>query len=396
MPYFETAFVTILFIGIGVYFHPSDPLFIKNIVPILTIILIFITLFYGTRRGLLSLLLLSPIYYNYYHENMVLLFLTNLLIVLILGQFYHYWNLKYHKEKFSHSYKNDKLNELSNAFYTLKISHDILEKSYAIKPYSIRSSLKELKKFSFDKDTHYKDFLNLIENSFHVENAIVAISDKNGFKSISSTDDKSSLDLTDSLVQKSIELKESVYVSSSSFEDESKYLVVIPVINSSNNIVALLAIDKIPFSDFNQDNIISISILLSYFMDQVNIYNNQSNDNKEFSDKNNFIYEFNRVYELKKEYSIDSTMIVFKSTNTLVTKQIEDSIKRELRSLDKYLFTKVGKKDVFLILLPITPKESSEYIIKKISSKYNMGKDMYEVMSFGIEQRDIIHEYAGK
>ncbi|MDQ7066885.1 MAG: hypothetical protein Q9M40_02155 [Sulfurimonas sp.] len=68
-------------------------------------------------------------------------FLVALMMTLIFSEFHYYWGQKIKQAEIQANYRGAKLDELSKAFYTLKISHDQLEKNYVVKPMSIRNSI---------------------------------------------------------------------------------------------------------------------------------------------------------------------------------------------------------------------------------------------------------------
>ena len=87
---------------------------------------------------------------------------------MIIGQFHYLWGKKQLQNKSVLAYKIAKLDEVSNAFYTLKISHDQIEKNYVFKPMSLRSNILEIKKSFKDKEDYVEQFLGLLENSCNV------------------------------------------------------------------------------------------------------------------------------------------------------------------------------------------------------------------------------------
>lgn len=397
LSYIEAIVATVIYIAIGLYFNLSDPLFIDTTVPFLSLLLIILTLFHGLRGGLISLVLVSFVLYRYYFDEGLTLFLSHLLLILILDQFYYYWNRELKKAKAEFDYTNQRLEELSNAFYTLKISHDILEKSYTLKPHSLRSSMSILEELYFKNDSYYKNFLLLLAKSFHVEGSLLALLENESFRTVASFKDKKELDLNDALVESAINTKETSYVGDEDIDNNSLYLAVIPIKNRDNTITDILAIDKLPFTEFNQDNIISIAILFSYFTDQVKIWDQLKKRGEEsVSQHALFLHTYESVEKLQETYNSNSSVIIIKIKDSLILERMVNTLNMHLRGLDKYEIHEQNGTHVITLLLPITPKESCTEIINTILMKAKVDEHSIDFMYFNILQKALIQRYISE
>ncbi len=75
--------------------------------------------------------------YLYRNDDILISTLLNL-FVFLFGLFFSNLHNELDKYKIKNQYLNLRLKELTNAFFTLKISHDKLESIYIIQPASIR------------------------------------------------------------------------------------------------------------------------------------------------------------------------------------------------------------------------------------------------------------------
>jgi hypothetical protein len=389
----ETFLITAAYIALGIYFYPQDPLFLDTKIPFLILLFIVITLYYGLQRGLLSLFLISIPLYIYYHDRFVTLILVHLFLVLVLGQFYHYWFTRYIKLQKEYSYTNSRLDELSHAFYTLKISHDSLEKSYALKPHSIRSAIKSLESLYFNNESHYENFLHIISQSFQAQGSILAIKKKRDFETVASLEEGKNLQLKDPLVQKALQTHEINYIKGDDIY-ESLYLIVIPIKDQKEDIVALLAIDKMPFLEFNQNNIISISILFSYFIDQVKLWEEiKFQGDSIVNDKTLFNNRYNTMKKLYENYNTNSSLVIFKSNNIIEHRQLIDVLESKLRVLDSMDVFKIEKTYIVKILVPFSSKESTKLMINKILNNHLLKNREIEHMIFNMDDEQLIKKY---
>lgn len=391
--YIETIVITLVYISIGIYFFPKDPLILHSDIPFLSILLIVITLFNGSKHGVVSLVLVGSMFYLDYHQDMLSLFLSHLLLVLILGQFYHYWYNKNEKSLHESAFTKKRLKELSHAFYALKISHNILEKSYALKPQSLRTSIKELESLYFKDELNYEDFLNLISKEFHLQGVAIAELKNDTFNTLASTSKHKTLNLKDLLVEKTLQSGEASYINQVEDMKNNLYIAIIPIKNEDDIITNLLAIENMPFLEFNQDTIINIAIIFSYFIDQQKLWK----EIKELGfDRLNsdalFTHSYNFALNLQKRYKTASSVIVIKAKDDFIQEKLIYLLEKELRGLDKY-FTLGDYKNTIIILLPLSPKDATLNIIENVSKKSKLKNDDFSYMSFDIEQKKLIYRY---
>ncbi len=392
----ESITITLLYILIGFYFFPSDPLLIDSKIPLIVILLTIITLFHGTKYGLVALSLLGSVSYFLYHPYPIVQLLSYLILVLILGQFYHYWFKTRESMQAVATYTQRRLNELNHAFYTLKLSHDTMKNSYVLKSMSMRSAFEEIQNFYAKDGSHYQRFLHLLTHAYRVEDGTIALLKDDDYYIVASIKKESTLDsikqqtldLDDPLIQHTLESGETSYVSQLD-DKKTPYLAVIPMTNQNRTVTALLTIEKMPFLEFNDDNMIAISILFSYFIDQVTLHTRMSQHNMRREQL--FAYRFNELYSLKKRYNIDSTMIILKIDDELILKRVKEVLEGSLRALDEYQVSKEPNQFIVFILLPLTPIDSSIVIVDKL--KQALMHKKFEYMGFEIQQKPLMLRY---
>jgi len=311
--------------------------------------------------------------------------------VLVLGQFYHYWFKKIESIEAASLYIKERLNDANHAFYALKISHDTLEKSYVVKPVSLRSSFKELETLHFKDGSHFQYFLQLLEKSYNIEGASIALLHKGTYNTVASSNNKQTkLNLNDPLVRSALQSAQTSYISQEEHKS-SLYLSVIPITNHEDTIIALLTINKMPFMEFNENTIIAITILFSYFLDQVKLQEHlKKYGTNSINTDQIFTYHYDKLFSLKNSYDIDSSTIIIKAENELVLKMLKKIISTSLRSLDRYQVSK-EQKNTILLLLPLTPTVIAETIIKKLQAE--LGSSKFEYMVFEINQKTHMRQY---
>ncbi len=421
--YTETMIILFLYLGVGYLVDSSDICIINDKFSFILILLAVITLFHGFENGLLALSILSIVMWLFYPVFPYVEFLVVLMMTLIYSEFHYYWTEKIKAAEIQANYRGVKLDEFTKAFYTLKISHDQLEKNYVIKPMSIRNSIKDIihENILIDADDsivkkneeYYKRFLLLLEKSFSVSSALIIY--KKDFE-----DEKNYLDydnsaiaygthtqkrekqeiLDDYLVDKAIGRKTPIYISDKDGEmtimndKNSLYLAALPALNNSE-VTSVLVIEKMPFMAFNRENLTSILILLEYFSIEVSQkdFLAQENELTLVEDKK-FQYEFERMKYLYKKFNVNSIVLVLRIDNELQAKRIYDKVEKMLRSLDMVTLVKNDGLYYITLLFPLHDKAAALGYLNRLLGSLEEEKDKkFNYMTFDLQKRGLLNKY---
>jgi len=419
--YLETIVIVSIFLFIGYIFNPNDICFVQTQVSYALILLAVITLFHGFENGLVTIGMFSIAMWFFYPEFPYTEFLVLLMMTMIFSEFHYYWTKKIKELQVEANYKTTKLNELSKAFYTLKISHDQLEKNYVVKPMSIRNAIEniiqsdeKLEDMSINEKTtqFYKNFLFLLEKSFSVNSALI-IHKNQGHKEEELTAENSSVTysplceeyskdeiLSSYLLNRAMHFKQPVYISDKTGEpslnskEDSRFLVAIPFI-SANHVSSVLLIERMPFMAFNKENLISISILLEYLSISIS-QNTIPQDSYEISavEDTNFTYEYNRLRYIYDKYSVNSTIMIIKIESELQTLKVKNKIEQMLRALDMVTVTQYNDFHYIILLFPLSDSSSALGFLKRLKHNIKYVKDkQFETMHFKINQLTLLNKY---
>ena len=416
--YIETLLLIVIFLISGYFFSPDDICLTQKDVPYLLILLSIVTLFHGFESGMLALGVIALVMWFFYESFPYVHFLVNLLMVMIFSEFHYFWTKQIKELKTSNEYTTTKLNELANAFYSLKISHDQLEKNYVLKPMSIRSAIEEILHHDTQKRAnetfYFNDFLALLEKSFHLQGGFIIYAKNNTqeeylsaenseicYSATSETYEKEEI-FNEYLIDKAINYKQAVYVSDAEGNptikkelQESKFLAAIPVIYNKK-ILALLVIEKMPFMAFNRENLISLAILFEYLLVTA-LKEKLLHESKEllFIKEREFRYEYIRTALLHKKYNINSTLMVFKIKNEIQSIKIFEKAQHMLRSLDILTQYKSDKGVYFILFLfPLNDKAAAIGFLNRLLSILEDERDTkFEHMLFRINEEALLKKY---
>jgi hypothetical protein len=412
--YLETFTLITAFLIIGYTVDPQDICLTQEKIPYLLILLAILTLFHGFESGFIAMTLISLSMWLFYERFPYVPFLVYLMMVLIFSEFHYYWTKKIRELTIGDDYKASKLDELSKAFYSLKISHDQLEKNYVLKPMSIRSAIEMIILNRDKNDLQYLDFLILLEKSFSLQSGFIihktdhhhdkTLTPQNSLISYTRSyekDEKEDLIFDDYIVTQALSRKKPVFISDATKNPtldtagESRYLAAVPTVYN-NEVLSLLVIERMPFMAFNKENLISIAILLEYL--SIDIYKEKTLQHSAkitsiFSEKS-FIYEYNRLKYLQQKYKIDSTLLIMKIDNELQTKRVFEKIQRLLRSLD--IVTQTKNKEIYylVVLFPLNDQAVALGFLNRLLYNLKREKDkQFEHMIFSIKQEKLIYQY---
>ncbi|WP_304544927.1 PelD GGDEF domain-containing protein [Sulfurimonas microaerophilic] len=421
--YIETLILVTLYVAIGYLINSEDPCLLSYKVPYLVILLAVITLFHGFENGVFAVSIISLTIWIFYPSFQYVDFLIALLMTLIFSQFHYYWTSRIKEAEVDSSYKSEKLSELSRAFYTLKISHDQLEKNYVIKPMSIRNSINHIvntnEMILLDETVENKayeynnNFLKLIEKSFSMQSGLILYLKDNAIDKKFNKDTVELITinieehlevdklLKNYLVDKAIARKSPVYVSDEtgeptifSEEIENKYIGAIPAV-INGKVVSVLVIEKMPFMFFNRENLTSITILHEYFsIENRKASLSKSLDGFELLEDKDFKFEMARLRDLNNNFKVNSVVLVLRIDNELQTARVYQKVERMLRSLD--MITLVQNEGYYYItlLLPLHDKAAAQGFLKRLQFMLEDERDKkFEYMSFDMSKLSLLSKY---
>ncbi len=421
--YVETFVLVALFLGFGYIVNAQDVCMLGSNIPFILILLSVITLFHGFENGLFALGLLAVAIWFFYPVFNYTEFLVALLMTMIYSEFHYFWTKKIKQAEIDANYRGVKLSELSKSFYALKISHDQLEKNYIVKPMSIRNSIDEImrKKQEVDANTainldakseaYYKNFMILLEKSFSVSKSLVIykksqeggiLSQNNAVQVCGSTcEPKPMEEIFDNyLVDKAISRKQPVFISDAQGDpslanrSETKFVAAIPAVRD-DNVMAVLAIEMMPFMSFNRENLTSITILLEYLSIAIakedTLY---KSDTLAMIEDDDFKHEYIRLQYLYKTYGVESTVLVMKINNELQTLKINSFVSKMLRSLELTTTFKHNGYYYIINLFPLHDKSSVVGYMNRLLSMLQDERDKkFEYMSFNMHDASILEKY---
>lgn len=144
----EVVILPLLFLLLGLWFAPFNPLWVKAEFPWTWLAPIIIALRYGALAGLGSSAIVLAGWF-YFHQGQwqnfpQLYFLGGLITVMVVGEVASQWRAKTRRAETVQHYLDQRLEHLVRQYYLLRLSHDRLEQELIGRPMSMRDALQKL------------------------------------------------------------------------------------------------------------------------------------------------------------------------------------------------------------------------------------------------------------
>jgi len=414
----EVVLFSLAIIAIGYYFSPEDPLLIHKEFSFLVLWLAIVTLFYGIHLGLLMWIVFAIVsFFNYANDNIFTsVLLENLFFVFLYGIFFSNLHDEMNKYKIKSKYLQLRLKELTNAFFTLKISHDKLESVYIIQPASFRfviSEILESSNHSIPKESA-KNTLRVLQKFFSVNAATIWRVKHNiphhAFASIGEIE--KNINIHDKLIQEALLQKRAIYLNDLEDKEETSYLYAIPFMDKRDEIVAILIVKEIPFLFYHEDTLLKINVVFNYIwteykkrasLDRIQNYKHQAieldNKNHIRQDIVDFKLEIVRLTNIFDDYNIDSRIYSITTKSKMLDKEIKDFLYQNelLEILDQYISITCHGQYVHIILFPLVSNSAIHNVTKNLDEKLEMieGQQRIQILNNSLKNHLSEENYEG-
>lgn len=366
----ESTLITLLILLFCYLFNPSNPLYFHEIFPWPWLAGIIVVLQYGFGPGMLSvfIILVAVLQFQSLGGLSVVDFqnyiLSGMTLLLTCAMFSASWLRRMLNAEELLVYTNERLNSLSRSYYMLRISYDYLEQNVITKPYTLRMVLENLQLKSVAEQGEITNeiayrFLQVVAQYCSINSLAMYLYNKKKLETqaIAEIGPVGILDLDDPLIRQSMEKRDICYVSVNQFKDanECQYLVSIPMQTSDGLCLGFIVIKDISFWTINNETLTILSILTSYFIEEVSFSKNDLLFLKAYPHcPSDFAKQLNKLTYLKHKLSVDSSLCAVLVSKDLEAFSVIDNLKRERRFINSIWELSVGDESILITLLPFT------------------------------------------
>lgn len=388
----ETLAIPLIAILCAAWVRPADPLLLKASFPWLWFAPLLVALRYGVLPGLMSGILLlvewlvcsaTGVYGT--AEFPREFFFAGTLMLLLGGQFSDVWRDRLRRIDETNLYLVERLSGLTRRHLLLNLSHDRLEQEMLARPGSLRDALVQLRATVTTPAPQASDannetlpgvqgLLHLLVQYVNIEVATLYRVKQEGQgyglgDRLGNLGDAVVMESDDELLQLAFETKELAHIAALelNLERKSSQLVVAPLVNAGGDIVAVLAVSKLPFFSMNVENLQMMSVILAYYADCVSA----ASDVRDIKSKLPMIpvmhaEELGRLTHMQQAFNISSHIVVlaFRGERRI---EMPSELMRIKRGLDLYWETVVDGNPAVVVLMPFASVSAKEGFLARIN-----------------------------
>lgn len=379
----ETVIITLAAMLLGYFYTPLDPLLMTADFPWMIFVPLLLAVRYGFLPGLLSsCLILLGLFISKGMQQVD--FPTSFVIGMLLstalvGEFRDIWYKKLMALYVANEYRQYRLDDFTRSYRLLQVSHDELELRIAGSSHSLRSTLLMLRRSLQKADTSQQSELAAI-----AEYAMQTFSEYGTFTSaglyyvdqeqlinlspLVTLGDMPALSTGDLLLTACLKTKHTVSIRDQlldSGDNPSQLQVCVPLLDTEQNWVGVLAIAQMPFFSLNKQTLNLLTLLAGYIADVL------KNDSQaiQLNDAHAqyFSQQLQRAFFNTKKYNLSSVICIFEFNKDDVN--LRQLLEKSQRGLDLQLeLTNIREHHLLLVLLPLTSEKGLLSYLERINA----------------------------
>ena len=383
----ETLILPLLAVAIGIWVNPLDPLWIKASFPWAWFAPVILAMRYGPFAGLggASVLLLAWFAFNtsgwIVGEFPKLNYLGGLILVMVAGEFSSIWLARARRAEGIQMYLDQRLEYLTHQYYLLRLSHDRLEQDLIGRPMAMRDALSTLHSLIRDEPgaaasplPGAQGLLRLLAQYCQLEIATIHSAADGEIKAeplatIGQARNNGRLDTDDPLVRDAVEAGTLSHLAAAlaAGASPSSYAIAVPMKTFDDELIGLLAVERVPFFALNEEMLQTLNLLVSYYVDGLDARKLAAEIQSEFpACPDDFAAELQRLWRVRQGSLTGSSITVLEFLPRPELDDLAFQIGRQRRSLDVTWLIDLPQRKVLVTLMPLAGAAESEGYIARI------------------------------
>jgi len=370
----EAVILMALAVAMGLWLREEDPLTLIGTFRWVLLVPILLALRYGSLLGVFGMLCLVASWFvltalGFYPgmEFPESTMLGGFVITLICGEFADMWRVKLMRADSAASYALERLQNLTQRYVLLRLSHDRLEENLLIKPYTVRDALVRLRDLTLDESDKVRlpaadDLIHMLAEYCQLQRAALyrvvdgVIDDEPAAK----LGENRPLERDNDLLQHALDNRLLAHIQQHDHDSHyhGQYLVAAPIINSGGALIGVMVIERLPFLSINYENLQLLSVLLNFYADVVHA-GDEVDDMLDRWPTMPFriASELAALVRLREGSRVDTSLTLFVADDSEQAGLILDALARGLRSLDLAWWV---NDNALMIMMPMTGESSLE------------------------------------
>lgn len=399
----ETVAFVALVAAAGRLFSPQDPMLLQAGFPWLWFAPLVVALRYGTLLGLFGGALMAAAWKLDYPPGTtwpMMLFAGGMLQTVIAGHFGDTWGHRARRASTLNDYLNERLVAITNSHYLMRLSHERLEKDLLSKPTTLRDSITELRRLSIgeardgaiDEAVRPRSLpgaagmLEFVAQVSQIEvGAVFPVrGDRPAPEAVAHVGEAFALVADDDLVVHALQTKRIAHLRGEGADTDadaarSEYLVCAPLVSAGGEVIALLAIRRMPFLSLNFDVLQLLLVLLAYYADGVE-HASVARDILATVPgcPYDFALDLGRLARLQRDAGIASSLVALAFPRGEDGDSLFEHVLRRRRALDLMWPLQTASHSVVVNLMPATDTTGVDGYLARIESSLGaqFGLDM--------------------
>ncbi|MGS1035153.1 PelD GGDEF domain-containing protein [Burkholderia glumae] len=395
----EAVAFVMLALAVSRLCSPHDPLLLQAGFPWLWFPPMIVALRYGTLLGLLGGALMVAAWKLGYPPGApwpVMMFVGGLTQTVIAGHFGDTWGHRARRASTLNDYLNERLVAITNSHYLMRLSHERLEKDLLSKPTTLRDSITELRRLSVGAEPQdgpgapaplralpsAAGMLEFVAQVCQIEiGAVFPVLDgRPATEAVACVGDAFPLCTSDELVVHALRTRSVAHLRGEHADlAQSAYLVCAPLVSADGEVIALLAVPRMPFLALNFDNLQLLLVLLAYYADGVEHASVVRDILADVPDcPYDFALDLGRLARLNRDAGIASSLVALAFPRSEAGDSLFEHVLRRRRALDLMWPLQTASHSVLVNLMPATDTTGVDGYLARIETSLDsqFGLDM--------------------
>ncbi len=374
----ETLLVPALAVALGIWLNPLDPLCVNSSFPWLWLAPLVLALRYGPLPGLVGAAILLAAWAAFREAGWIggdlpkIHFLGGLVTVMLTGEFSSLWLARARRAESMQQYLDQRLEQLTEHYYLLRLSHDRLEQDLIGRPLALRDALQALRDLPGGSGPlpGAAELLQLLAQYCQLEVAAIhpfvdgrpdpAPAGRLGAEFLLKPDD--------ALVRYALENNALAHLQTEvpNAAISSEYVVVAPIGTADQAPVGLLVVHNLPFFALNDDTLQTLNLMLGYYADGLLARPLLQPILNEFSCPPEFAFELMRAWHIHQNVGMGSTIVALEFHARQGFEDLPNQVLRQQRSLDVSWMLSWQDTSLLVTLMPLSGTSAAEGYIARI------------------------------
>ena len=397
---------SLIALGLGVIFSPTDPLFIHASFPWLWLVPTLLALRYGSLAALSSSVLLAMAWACFQWMGMTSpefpyqYFLGGLSLTFIVGSFSDVWMTRLARIRSVNTYLSERLDSLTHRHYLLKISAEQLEQSLLSKPMTLNETLVQLRELitvdqpiypqensPIDPLLQASELMRILTQAGRLERAYLYAEIEGRLQTIASAfvGENDQLIYDDPMVKSALSRNEICHIQTTELgAAHSRYLVVAPILTSDKRRLGLLVIERMPFIALNPELLQFIGVALSYYADTITLPVQVRELVQQFHCPYLFAVELSRLERIYRESGIASIVIALRFDQEHQPHDFFNETIKNRRQLDVIWIIQDAIHPVLITLMPLHNQNAAMGYLNRLQHQFQQQFEVNTLTEAGI------------